>query len=154
MTPWLSRVCFAASVVGAFSAALWVWTGWPSEMQPLATTIATTDSVETSDASSEEAAVPPQVLSVTLHDDLHPEPPAPEPEKARKELPRLDVRVIAIRSVADQRTAFVHDASQGAYIDLFVGDTLASGARVVRVTESSVVFEYDGREVPVELPQR
>ena len=157
MRLWLSRLGLGVSCIGALAAAAWTIAGWTAPTPTFATAIGGPVRGVTGgegDDPAQALSVPDAALTVTLYDDLHPEPPALEAPEPKQDPPRLDVRVVAIRQTPAGRTAFVHDATAEAYLELAPGDTLGSGALVREVTASAVIFEHRGRTITVELPRR
>lgn len=98
---------------------------------------------------SDEIAIPPAALTVTLRDALFDEPPAPAAPPPPP--PTLDLELIAITGNDDHRVAFVHSRQVGEFLELKTGDITSQGAEVIEVGQTHILCVLGEREIRLEL---
>lgn len=94
------------------------------------------------------AAVPERVWTVSLVDELFPEPPAPAQPPPP---PQLHAELVAIVGDGEDRAAFVLDRETKQLVRLTPGDSLPGGATCISITDRAVRFSVGAREITLEL---
>ncbi len=146
--PLTALVAVALGLIGAVSVVGWRF-AHPAIADPATTLPAAHVASEGGSSEVTALAVPDQVWTATLRDDLFPPPPPPPepPAPPAPKPPELALRVIA----TGERGVFVFDEVAAEHVWLRAGERSGSGAVVKSIGDTLVVFELEGRQLQREV---